>query len=88
MNDFKPLGKPIRKPPPAVEAVEPEMVRPGVYKSDGKVWTWIPDNERANSPPPDDDGCCIFTTKRWDEMTKALSGQEDDGFPLNEFGVL
>jgi hypothetical protein len=49
MNDFRPLGPPIRPEPP-VAGDKLERVRKGVWKLNGKFQTVIPDNERANLP--------------------------------------
>lgn len=53
MDDERfPLGKPIRAPKPeqSSECVE---VSPGVFRIEGKLQTWIPENERANNPSID-----------------------------------
>lgn len=54
MNDFRPLGKPLPRelPEVEVESIVPSTT-PGIYRVDGKLQTWIPENERANNPSID-----------------------------------
>lgn len=50
MNDFRPLGPPIRPEPlPEMESIV-ASTRPGLYKVDGKYQTFIPGNEGARLP--------------------------------------
>jgi len=84
MSDFKPLGKPL--PRPVETKVKPiEEVAPGIYRVDGKLETWIPGNQAAKAP--------VYTPQQiqqqaYEHMLEILKKQQDDGFPINEFGVM
>lgn len=79
MSDFRPLGPPL--PQPKKTEIKPiEEVAPGIYRVDGKLETWIPKNENANRP--------VYSPSPWDAVLEAMKKQQDDGFPVNEFGVL
>lgn len=51
MNDFRPLGPPIRHEPIPVGETVARTTNPKVWIVDGKRQTWIPENEGANSSP-------------------------------------
>lgn len=91
MSDPYPLGKPIRQPEkPKPDVIE--RVAPGVISRNGKLETvGAPKGPRHAPKPPEPiplPEVYIFTTGTWDAMLRVLRKQEDDGFPINEWGVM
>lgn len=71
------LGKKV--PPPPAPAKPDVIERVGnVWKVNGKFQTNKP---APPAPPP-------HIPQGWDAVVEAMQKQTDDGFPLNEFGVM
>jgi len=79
---MSPLGKKI-VPPPAPKPDVIERVAPGVIKRNGRLET-----DKPLPPPAPLPDIYVFTPTNWDMVIKSLRKQEDDGFPINEWGVM
>jgi hypothetical protein len=83
MNDFRPLGKALPPPSPPKKPDVIERIREGLWRVNGKLQT-----NRPQEPLPEVVDIYLYTPSQLDMLRRVLTEQEDDGYPLNEWGVM